>query len=91
MAAAALKIGHNTLSQGTWELPTQVASGLRVAHREVGYIIAAHKTGSDDGSDVVPATSCSHTHIEILAAVEQKLSAVIFFFFFLPQKHFTSI
>ena len=86
--AAALKIGHNMFSQGTWELPTQVASGLHVAHREVDYIIAGHTTGSDDGSDVVPATSCLHTHIEILVAVEQKLSAVIFFF---PPKHFTSI
>lgn len=82
MAAAALKAGHNTLSQGTWELPAQVASGLRVAHREVDYVIVDHQTGSDDSPDFDQCL-IHPDHIlmlNILAAVEQKVSACDFFF-----------
>ena len=82
MAAAALKTDHNTLSQGTWELPAQVASGLHVAHREVDYVIVGHQTGSDDSPDFDQClTHPDHILIlNMLVAVEQKVRACDFFF-----------
>lgn len=46
--AAALGIGHNTLSCATRELPAQVPSGLGVTHRELDYISVGHELESED-------------------------------------------
>lgn len=46
--AAALGLGHNTLSRVSRELPAQAPSGLGVAHREFDYINIGHKVESED-------------------------------------------
>lgn len=46
--AAALGLGHNTLSCASWELPAQAPSGLGVAHREFDDINVGRKVESED-------------------------------------------
>lgn len=46
--AAALGVGHNTLSCASRELPAQAPSGRAVTHREFDCINVGHKVGSED-------------------------------------------